>query len=248
MTERELRFTPVDLELRAEKGRNLPSIYGYSAVFNSLSDDLGGFRERIEPGAFTRTLGERSDAIKAFHNHNTDIVIGSTRKRTLELHEDDHGLAHRIQPPDNAWGRPVVDAIERGDVEGMSFGFSIASSLPETDPNNQAVYWEEDGGTHIRNLREVRLYEVSTVSGWPAYPATTVGVRALADAIKVEDVALRDALNVLLREGGELTQEQHEMLMRAINVRVATPYVPPTIAAARARMAVLARIAEVADE
>lgn len=237
MTNREVRFTPVDLELRTEEGRSLPTIYGYSAVFNSLSDDLGGFRERIQPSAFNKTLQERSDAIKAFHNHNPDIVIGSTRKNTLELSTDDHGLAHRIQPPDNAWGRPVVDAIERGDIEGMSFGFSLGSRKDEHDPDNPSVRWQQDGDVAIRDLLEVRLYEVSTVSSWPAYPATTVGVRALAEELSVEDTELRDAFAVLAQPDGTLTDEQHQLLMRAITLRYSNHYIAPEVSRAQQMLA-----------
>ena len=171
------RAADAKLELRSVDGESLPEIVGYSAVYNVFSDDLGGFRERLLPGTFDRTLGERPDSIKAFHNHDQNIVIGSTRKGTLELHSDEHGLSHRIQPPDNEWGRPVVDAIERGDVEGMSFGFSL--------PNASAAEWGEhpENGERIRDVREAKLFEVSTVSGWPAYPQTSVGVRALATAL-----------------------------------------------------------------
>ena len=121
ISKREVRVITdaAELQLRTVKGQALPEITGYSAVFGQLSDDLGGFRERLGPNTFDRTLLERPDAIKAFHNHDSNIVIGSTRKGTLELQTDEHGLAHRIQPPDNEWGRPVVDAIERGDIEGM---------------------------------------------------------------------------------------------------------------------------------
>jgi HK97 family phage prohead protease len=235
MTEREIRTITTEvagLELRSEDGRNLPNIYGYSAVFNVLSDNLGGFRERLAPTAFDRTLEERPDAIKAFHNHNQDIVIGSTRKGTLELSTDERGLSHRISPPDNEWGRPVVDAIERGDVEGMSFGFALGHPGAET-------WGEGEDGLSVRDVSEVKLFEISTVSGWPAYPQTSVGVRALADALGVEESTLDAAFRALVNPDGELTNEQHEMLMRAITKRTHTPYVPPTVAESRARMAVL---------
>lgn len=234
MSEREIRTIAVEaagLELRSEEGRNLPTIYGYSAVFNVLSDDLGGFRERLAPTVFDRTLSERGESIKAFHNHDTNIVIGSTRKGTLELSTDNHGLAHRILPPDNEWGRPVVDAIERGDIEGMSFGFALG--------NPDAARWSEDEIGAVRDVDEAKLYEVSTVSGWPAYPQTSVGVRALADALGVEESVLDAAFRTLVDPAGELTNEQHEMLMRAITKRTHTPFVPPTVAESRQRMAAL---------
>ncbi len=181
-----IRTDAAKLSLRASTERKLPDIIGYSAVFNVLSEDLGGFSERILPGAFDTTLEERGDSIKAFHNHNSDIVIGSTRKGTLELATDDHGLAHVIQPPDNEWGRPVVAAIERGDIEGMSFGFSL--------PHPDAATWSEIDGEPVRDVRALKLFEVSTVSSWPAYPQTSVGVRALAKALQMDADELESKL------------------------------------------------------
>jgi len=232
MSTREVRFSPETPELRSEAGHNLPTIYGYSAVFGVLSDDLGGFRERFAATSFDRTLSERGDSIKAFHNHNSDVVIGSTRKGTLELSADDHGLAHRIVPPDNEWGRPVVDAIERGDVEGMSVGFSLG--------NPDAATWSEGDDGQIRDVSEVKLFEISTVSSWPAYPQTSVGVRALADAVQVEDTVMRSALAALTADSPELTGEQHDLLQRAINACVPTPYVNPQTVEMLARRAALA--------
>lgn len=210
-TDREVRTLPVadaGLELRTEEGRNLPTIYGYTAVFNVLSHDLGGFRERIQPSAFQRTLSEGHGPVKAFHNHNADIVLGNTAAGTLELHTDDHGLAHRISPPDNEWGRPVVDAIERGDVDGMSFTFKPAGA-------KGAAFSRSDSGP-IRDLFEVRLFEVSTVSGFAAYPQATVGVRALARHLGVKEDDLLELLNTDSKEldqrGLELLEQMNERL------------------------------------
>jgi HK97 family phage prohead protease len=214
---RTLTIDAANIELRS-KDKGLPDIVGYSSVFNVLSDDLGGFREKVLPGAFTRTLehrgrGEGSDPIKAFHNHNPDIVIGSTGAHpepTLRFEVDEYGLSHTISPPDNEWGRPIVDAVERGDIEGQSIGFRV--------PQDGAVWTSEDGGD-VREVSQIILMETSTVSGWPAFPQTEVGLRSLlAEALDVEAVPdthdpaeLREWLRELLIErarktAGDLTQ------------------------------------------
>ena len=237
MADREYRTLSVEtakLELRAAEGDKLPVIEGYAAVFDALSDDLGGFYERIHAGAFTRTLGERPDAIKAFHNHDQNIVLGSTRKGTLVLEQDNYGLRSLIAPPDNEWGRPVVDAIERGDIEGMSFGFAVP-------PDGESWEDEAEDGHGIRDVTEIKLFEVSTVSGWPAYPQTSVGVRALADQLGVEDTTLEAAFRALLDPKGELDEEQHELLMSAITKRTSRPYIRPTVVEAQQLMLKRAR-------
>lgn len=147
------------VEQRAEGGALL---VGYAAVFESLSVELWGFREKIAPGAFTASLG---DDVRALWNHDTGIVLGRAKNGTLRLAEDKTGLRVEIEPPASAAN--YVESIQRGDVDQMSFGFR---TLEDT--------WDEDGeGQLVRTLLKVKLYEVSPVS-FPAYSATSVGVRA----------------------------------------------------------------------
>lgn len=206
-----------DMEIRAE-GDGL-TFRGYAAVFNSDSEPLP-FVERIRPGAFRKSLGEKR-SIKMFHNHNSDIVLASTKARTLVLSEDERGLLAEATLPDNYWGHYVRDAVKRGDIESMSFGFQTVKDA-----------WSDDGAE--RELIEARLFEVSDVSGWPAYPATSASVRELAEAIDTEPDALAAAFGVLREADAKLTPEQHELLIRAINTKYDLPVVPPRLAAARA--------------
>jgi len=239
MSKRETRTVPAEISLRTD-GNGL-HLEAYAAVFNALSDNLGGFYERVLPGAFTRTLTEKADAKKLFHNHDTNIVLASTRGGTLALNEDSNGLLVDAQLPDNEWGRPVRDAIERKDVDGMSFGFALASKLPETAPGNPSVAWEGvpyGGGT--RNLKEVKLYEVSTISEWEAYPDTTVGVRALAQAIGAEEAELEGVIARLADEAPNLTDHEYEIVQRMLSRAKGpdvTPYINPSVADTLARRA-----------
>ena len=68
MTDRETRYIHGDVEVRQdEEGRD--TIVGYAAVFNTFSEDLGGFREIVRPGAFTAALSEGQD-VRGLFNHD----------------------------------------------------------------------------------------------------------------------------------------------------------------------------------
>lgn len=151
----ERRFT---LDLRSS-GRRLE---GYAATFSATAD-LGAFRERIDPGAFRNAL---SGDILALLDHDKGKVLGRTRTGTLELREDDKGLAFALDVPDTAAGRDVLALAQRGDLGGMSFGFTV--------PKGGEV---SDGDT--RTLRTIGLREISVVSAWPAYEGTEIALRAL---------------------------------------------------------------------
>ena len=105
----------------------------------------------------------------------------------------------------------------------QSFGFQLAGP--------DAAQWTDgEDGTRIRDINEAKLFEVSTVSSWSAYPQTSVGVRALADAIGVDDNEMRAALVNLTADGGELSPEQRELIERAADSRVAHPHLNPDVA------------------
>lgn len=152
-------------EFRAVTEGDKKKIRGKAAVFEELSLDLGGFRERILPGAFGKTLKDTSTK-KAYWNHNSDRVLGSTKSGTLILDERDDGLHFEIDPPE--WANEHVESIERGDVDQMSFGFRTIKDRWHKDENDQV----------IRELVEVQLFEVSPVA-MPAYPQTDAAVRSI---------------------------------------------------------------------
>lgn len=135
---------------------------GYAATFASTAD-LGAFRERISSGAFRSAL---NNDILALLDHDPSKVLGRTRTGTLELREDDKGLAFSLELPDTAAGRDVLALAARGDLGGMSFGFLVPEGGEE---------WDGD----IRTLRSIDLREISVVSAWPAYEGTEIALRAL---------------------------------------------------------------------
>jgi HK97 family phage prohead protease len=145
-----------------------PMIRGHAAVFNQLSEDLGGFREQIAPGAFADALG--TDDVRALFNHDPNFVLGRNLAGTLKLSEDARGLAIEIDPPDTQFARDLMVSMKRGDINQMSFGFSVR-------PNGQN-WAKDDDGKVIRTLTKLRLFDVSPVT-FPAYPQTDVAVRSL---------------------------------------------------------------------
>jgi HK97 family phage prohead protease len=201
----ERRVNTVEFDVRnGEASSDGMSFTGYAAVFNSPSEPLP-FTEVIREGAFKRSLKSRNE-IKLFMNHNTDVVLGSTRAGTLKLSEDSRGLLAQAELPDTSAGRDLSVLMKRGDVSSMSFGFSVP-------PKGDA--WSSDGAT--RELHQVRLHEVSIVTGFPAYEATTASVRSLdilAERTAVDVDALSDA--ILKLEAGETLDANHADLISEV--------------------------------
>jgi HK97 family phage prohead protease len=201
----ERRVNTVEFDVRnGEASSDGMSFTGYAAVFNSPSEPLP-FTEVIKEGAFKRSLKSRNE-IKLFMNHNTDVVLGSTRAGTLKLSEDSRGLLAQAELPDTSAGRDLSVLMKRGDVSSMSFGFSVP---PKGDS------WSQDGAT--RELHQVRLHEVSIVTGFPAYEATTASVRSLdilATRTAVDVDALSDAITRL--EAGETLEANHADLISEV--------------------------------
>ena len=163
-----------EIEFRAEEtddGR-LGTLHGYAARFNDetvINGWEGNFRERIAPGAFRTTLEQRSDKIKVLFNHGFDPSIGDKPlgKPSL-MEEDDRGLKVEVPLDDTSYNKDLVASLRSGALDGMSFRFSVVRDEEEEGDGEQLP---------LRTLKEVRLYEFGPVT-FPAYEATTAGVRA----------------------------------------------------------------------
>jgi HK97 family phage prohead protease len=144
-------------------------ITGYAATFDHTAD-LGRFKERIKPGAFTRSLGKD---ILCLMDHDAGKVLGRTKSGTLRLTEDASGLKYELDLPDTTTGRDLVEMATRGDLGGMSFGFTVPKDGQE---------WISD----TRILTAVDLVEISVVSAHPAYEGTSVALRSKARKNKIQ--------------------------------------------------------------
>jgi uncharacterized protein len=157
-----------EYEVRIESREDKPVIIGHGAVFNRMSENLGGFREQIDPKAFDEVL---TNDVRALINHNSDKILGRTKSGTLRLSVDDTGLKYEIDPPDTSYAHDLLENLKRGDITQSSFGFSV-----EKDAWNE----DADGGVVRTILKVARLYDVSPVT-FPAYPDADVAMRGLEE-------------------------------------------------------------------
>lgn len=166
-----------DFESRANgDGRTLE---GYAAVFGKsarIRDLAGDFDEVISPGAFVRSLSERTPVLQ--FEHGKDPRVGAVPIGAIEdLREDSHGLYVRAALFDNPVVEPVRQAIAGRAIRGMSFRFSVPDG---------GDTWTRDGQTERREIRDADVYELGPVV-FPAYDATSVGVRSLLAQLGPDD-------------------------------------------------------------
>ena len=215
------RLTVNDFELREGPAGAGMAFSGYAAVFNSDSEPLP-FTERILPGAFKKSLRSKNN-VRMYLNHDSTMLLATTRAKTLRLQEDERGLKVDADLPDTTVGRDLSTLIKRGDVDSMSFGFSVPA---------RGDQWSNDGS--MRELKEVRLYEVSVVTGFPAYAATSASVRSLdklAERTALDADKLAEAITVL-EAGSELSDDQASLLSDVVGkLRKQPDKVPASILA-----------------
>lgn len=170
----------MEMEIRSlaevQSGENR-TIEGYALKFNSLSKDLGGFKEIISPEALAST--DLSD-VRCFVDHDSSMVLGRTASQTLELTVDDVGLHFRCQLPNTSYANDLYESINRGDINECSFGFVV---------RDDSQTWTQENGMYIRNLNSIdELFEISIVS-IPAYNGTDAALaqRSLKRAIDEQE-------------------------------------------------------------
>lgn len=219
-TDIQTRTYPLErLEIRAGDGEK-PKIKGYAAVFNRLSEPLsdwgGQFREKVSPGAFTKTL-QFAD-VRALMNHDPNYVLGRNKSGTLTLSEDNHGLAVDIAPPDTTWARDLMVSMQRDDVNQMSFAFRVIKDKWES-LKDETTGKRED----TRTLLEVALYDVSVVT-YPAYKDTSASVRSILTDIGI-DLDNLSGLIARAQRGLTLASDDHAAIRAAIDIL--QRYLPP---------------------
>lgn len=172
---REIERRATSEEVRSsEEGK----ITGYAAVFDSESENLGGFREVVRRSAFDRAISEKTDTVARAH-HKSEHLLGRVSNGTLSLVVDERGLRYEVVMPNTTAGRDTLEYIKRGDIKHSSFAFTVPKG---------GDLWEKraSDGVALRELIDVNLMDVAPVIG-PAYEATVVSARALEEA-KAEPV------------------------------------------------------------
>ena len=187
-SDRQTRTVVSEIKTRAEPEELV--IEGYFAVFNNTTELFPGGYEKIAPTAFDKTLG---NDIRALRNHDTSVVLGRNKAKTLELRADSHGLygVIRVNPKDTE-AVNLYERVKRGDVDQCSFGFFI---------NSEKTEFQEDGSI-LWIIEDVDLFEVS-VCTFPAYEDTGVSARSLeyADIKKKKLESRKNALKERLKHG-----------------------------------------------
>lgn len=147
-------------EFRMESAeQNGNTIRGYAAVYNSDSEWMGGFYEQIATGAFD---GVMENDVRAYFNHDENLLLGRVSSGTLRISTDKRGLFYEVDLPNTTYANDLAELMKRGDVNQSSFAFLIEKDR-----------WEQRDGTTYRIIEKVsRLLDVSPVSQ-PAYPDAT---------------------------------------------------------------------------
>lgn len=164
--ELERRYWTIEgLEFREDGEDEARTVHGLAVPFNRLSSDLGGFQEKIDPGALDRSLRENPDVVMLWqHDAATPITRATATEYALSLEVKRSGLYFAVD--ERAFSEAQRDLLRRGVVKEMSFGFVTREDS-----------WDEDRKPFLRTVTDMDLHEISPVT-WPAYNSTQVAVRS----------------------------------------------------------------------
>ena len=160
------KYNNIDMEKRIfninsrveERENGKEVVIGHASIYDSRSNNLGGFYEYIARGAFTDELIEKSD-VRALINHNPDKVLARSTAGTLKLEADEKGLRYEFQIPQTSYGQDLAINLKNGNISQSSFAFTVKEDEWSSD----------DEGNDIRTITSIdRLYDISAVT-YPAY-------------------------------------------------------------------------------
>ena len=188
-------FNVQNLELREEGDSNV--VVGYASVFNTLSNDLGNFKEIISPDAFE---GRLNDDVRFLINHE-GLPLARTTNETLKLTTDETGLRYEAKVANTSLGRDLLELMRNGTINQSSFAFVVDDDS-----------WEVKDGVNIRTINKVsRLYDVSAVT-YPAYEEASVALRSMDEWKKEEETkVLKENLK---KEKEEREKEDLDLIKR----------------------------------
>jgi HK97 family phage prohead protease len=173
---------PVTVETRQD---GTMTISGYAAVFHRAEDPgtqfqlMDNYHERIKPGAFDRALAEKQD-VRALFNHDPNHVLGRTTSGTLRLSTDSTGLRYDVDLPNTQTAKDLAESVNRGDVSGSSFAFSVNATGQEIERSEGQTY---------RNITDANLFDVSVVT-YPAYESATSGMRSKENIAEAKEAVI----------------------------------------------------------
>jgi len=222
----EQRTVDVDVNNLEVRGK---TVTGYAAVFGVQSNDLGGFREQIAPGAFDEVLRGDTD-VRCLLNHDANIVLGRTKSGTLRLSSDSRGLRFECDLPETR--SDLKEAVERGDIDGASFRFKVG---------------EEDWQGEVRTVKTIKELHDVTLATYPAYPQASIEMRTeskdgkdkpepsdgggliIRDRLRVEDRNDRGDNEDVERRVVEALREVRKGETRSLSLTSADAITPPEL-------------------
>ena len=196
MENKEIRtFDVGNVELRMDNEKNV--VVGYGAVFNSESNDLGGFVEYIDKNAFD---GRLEDDVRFLINHD-GMPLARTTNGTLRLSVDEKGLKYEADMPDTTLARDLMTLLKNGTINQSSFAFIV-----EEDS------WDVRDGKNVRTINKIsRLFDVSSVT-YPAYnEAGSFALRSFENFKKEQE--LKENLEKEKLEG---IKEEKDLIKRSL--------------------------------
>jgi hypothetical protein len=170
----ERRYLPIaeggELTVEQRDGE-APKIRGIAPPWDSLSSDLGGFREKFAPTAFDKVLAKKRLDVPLLFNHDDSKILARTTNGTLRIEKTDKGLAYEADPVATPTAAEVLTLIRSKTIFGSSFAFTV---------NEKGESWDEDGrGNVTRTINEASgLYDLSPVTR-AAYPSSALSARSL---------------------------------------------------------------------
>lgn len=202
LTREQRQFANLNIEVRTSGEGEKRTIGGFAVKYNSptlIVDRWGDkFLEEISSGAFDESLKERNQ--KALWNHDSSKPLGSVKSGTLRFNSSNEGLNYDIDVPNNSWGNDVYESVQRGDVDGSSFGFVCLE-------NKWSKVIHEGEEIYKRSIIKASLFEVSPCT-FPAYESSEISCRSFEE-LKKEVKKPNDELeieklrtSILLMEGG----------------------------------------------
>ena len=192
-------FTIENLELRAEDDENV--VVGYGSVFNSLSNELGGFREIIAPGAFD---GRLEDDVRFLFNHDPNMLLARSTNGTLKMSIDEVGLRYEAAIPDTSVGRDIITLLKNNTLSENSFAFVV-----EDDS------WEVKEGMNVRTINKVSMLADISLVSYPAYSdAKTVALRSMEVWQKEQEEKVMQ--ENLAKEKEEREKEEKDLTKRSL--------------------------------
>lgn len=168
----EIRSTATDLQAvtRDDAGKTTKQIQGYAIIFDTLSIDLGGFVETIDPTALD---GVDLSDIKLIYAHENNQILARTDAGNLQVKVDAKGLFFIADLADTTLANDVYNNIQAGNLKGMSFGFTIADGGDK--------WTRQQDGTLLHEVTQIDVLGELTVTAWPAYPSTSVELKRSAE-------------------------------------------------------------------